>query len=182
MLHQQMRTHDRREYQQLAECELHCMWRFLTPLGGLAMFSRRQFAVAGASLGAVAAMSQVHAADDASHAGAMPSTEMQSCAKACSDCQRMCNSCSTHCAHQVHAGKAEHIKTLMTCQDCADVCAAASQVVARGGPYSEVVCKACADVCAKCAEACEAFPEDAHMKACAAECRACEKACQAMVS
>jgi hypothetical protein len=151
------------------------------------MFSRRQFAVAGASLGAVAALAQAqqvdHAGHEASHdgAGAMPNSEMESCAKACSDCQRACNSCSTHCAHQVHAGKAEHMKTLMTCQDCADVCAAASQVVARGGPFAVKICEACADVCAGCAEACEAFPDDAHMKACAAECRACEKACRAMV-
>ena len=146
------------------------------------MFTRRQFAVAGASIGAMAAMAQAQTSEPAGHEGGMPSEAMASCAKACSDCQRMCNSCSTHCAHQVHAGKTDHMTTLMTCQDCANVCAAASQVVARGGPFSVTVCKACAEVCGKCAEACEKFADDAHMKACAEECRKCEKACQEMVS
>ena len=40
---------------------------------------------------------------------------MQSCAKACSDCQRACDSCATHCTHLLHAGKKEHVTTLMTC-------------------------------------------------------------------
>ena len=103
------------------------------------------------------------------------------CAKACSDCQRVCDSCSIHCAHMLHEGKKAHFATLTSCQDCATVCAAASQIVARGGPYSNEICKACVDVCAKCAKECEKFPEDTHMKACAQECRKCEKACLEML-
>jgi len=109
------------------------------------------------------------------------STMLQSCAKACGDCQRQCDACSTHCAHQLHAGKAEHAKTLFACQDCADVCAAAAQIVARGGPFSATICKACADACAQCAKECDAFPDDEHMKRCADECRTCEKACREML-
>jgi hypothetical protein len=145
------------------------------------MITRRDFAVAGAAVGALAAVTQSQVAQAQAVAGGARS-DMEACAKACSDCQRACDLCSTHCAHQVHAGKAEHMKTLMTCQDCADVCAAASQVVARGGPFAVTICKACADVCAECAKACEAFPDDAHMKMCAQECRKCEKACREMVA
>lgn len=106
---------------------------------------------------------------------------LQACAKACSDCQRECDMCSTHCAHQLAAGNKEHLATLRTCQDCADICAAASQVVARGGPFSGIICVTCADACAACAKECEKFSDDEHMTACAKECRVCEKACREMV-
>ncbi|MFN0051993.1 MAG: four-helix bundle copper-binding protein [Planctomycetales bacterium] len=106
---------------------------------------------------------------------------LQTCAKACSDCQRACDSCSTHCAHLSAEGKKEHLTTLMSCQDCATVCAAAAQIVARGGPHSVLICECCAKACEQCGAACEKFPDDKHMQACAVECRKCEKACQAMV-
>ncbi|HTN76990.1 MAG TPA: hypothetical protein VL096_17145 [Pirellulaceae bacterium] len=106
---------------------------------------------------------------------------MMSCAKACSDCQRACDMCTTHCANQLESGKKEHLATLRSCQDCAAICATASQVVARGGPMSSVICKACAEACAACAKQCETMPDDEHMKACAKECRACEKECRAML-
>lgn len=105
---------------------------------------------------------------------------MQACAKACSDCQRACNMCGTHCGHMLADGRKEHVATLMTCQDCADICAAASQVVARGGPFSGIICESCADACVACAKECEKFPDDEHMTACAKECRKCEKACREM--
>lgn len=106
---------------------------------------------------------------------------MQLCAKSCSDCQRMCDSCATHCAHMLHEGKKEHLKTLTTCQDCATVCSAAARIVARGGPFSNTICTACVDACSRCGKACEQFPDDKHMKACAEECRKCETACKHMV-
>ena len=109
------------------------------------------------------------------------SKAMQACAKACSDCQRACDTCATHCAHMLHEGKKDHLKAMTNCQDCATCCAAAAQIVARGGPHSVLMCECCAKSCEMCAKACEAFPDDKHMKACAEECRKCEKACKAMV-
>jgi hypothetical protein len=106
---------------------------------------------------------------------------LQACAKACSDCQRACDSCATHCTHMLHEGQKEHLATVMSCQDCATVCAAAAQIVSRGGPHSVLICESCVKSCDQCAKACEAFPDDKHMKACAEECRKCEKACKAMV-
>src|ERR1700683_4480025 len=70
---------------------------------------------------------------------------LQACAKACSDCQRACDSCATHCSHMLHEGKKEHLASLTTCQDCATVCSAAAQIVARGGPFSNTICTACID-------------------------------------
>jgi hypothetical protein len=106
---------------------------------------------------------------------------MQSCAKACSDCQRACDACATHCTHMLHEGKKEHLATLTTCQDCATICSAAAQIAARGGPFSTIMCSACAETCSECGKMCEKFPDDKHMKACAEDCRKCEKACKAMV-
>jgi hypothetical protein len=109
------------------------------------------------------------------------SVAMQACAKACSDCQRQCDTCATHCAHQLSEGKKEHLTTLMTCQDCADFCAAASQIVSRGGPFAGLICGSCADACARCGKECEKFSGDEHMKQCAEECRKCEKSCRDMI-
>ena len=106
---------------------------------------------------------------------------MQACAKACSDCQRACDTCATHCTHLLHAGKKEHLTTAMSCQDCATVCVAAAQIIARGGPDSVLICECCTKACDQCGTACEKFPDDKHMQACAEECRKCEKSCRAMV-
>lgn len=144
------------------------------------MIGRREFATAGLAAGAMAAMASTAKAADTQHAH--HDEGLMECAKACSDCQRACDMCSTHCAHQVKDGKAEHMTTLATCQDCADVCAAASQIVSRGGPFASEICKSCAEACAKCAAACEKFRNDQHMKMCAEECRKCEKACRAMIA
>lgn len=79
-------------------------------------------------------------------------------------------------------GKKHHMATLQTCQDCADICAAASQIVSREGVMSDVICQACADACAKCAKACRTHgSDDKMMTACAAECEKCEKACRDML-
>ena len=106
---------------------------------------------------------------------------LQACAKACSDCQRACDSCGTHCAHLLSEGKKEHLTSLMTCRDCATICTAAAQIVARGGPFWANICESCATACADCAKSCEKFPDDKHMQACAEECRKCEKSCRAML-
>src|ERR1700733_5428311 len=69
----------------------------------------------------------------------------ETCAKACNDCQRMCDSCVTHCADLAAEGNMKgHLTTLKECQDCATCCTAAAQIVARGGPHSVLICECCA--------------------------------------
>jgi len=104
------------------------------------------------------------------------------CAKACAMCMRECESCAHHCAHQAAEGKKEHLRTLGTCVDCAEFCAAAAKIVSHRGPMSGTICEACAKACDVCGAACEKFPDDAHMKRCAQACRDCEKACKEMLS
>ncbi len=103
------------------------------------------------------------------------------CAKACNDCQRICDACGTHCAHLIAQGKKEHLKTLRTCQDCASFCATASQIVARGGPFADLICTSCAEACVRCGKACEEHRSDMMMRQCAEECRRCEQACREML-
>jgi hypothetical protein len=103
------------------------------------------------------------------------------CAQACDDCARLCDACTSHCAHMVAEGHKAHFTTLRTCQDCADFCQAASQIVAKQGPFSDLICTACADACKRCGDACAKFPDDPMMKQCADECRKCEKACRDML-
>jgi hypothetical protein len=103
------------------------------------------------------------------------------CAKACNDCQRICDACATHCAHLIAQGKKEHVKTLQTCRDCADFCSAAAEIVARNGPFADLICKSCAEACNRCGKACDEFKDDDMMRKCAEECFRCEKACQEML-
>jgi hypothetical protein len=89
--------------------------------------------------------------------------------------------CATHCAHLLRDGKKDHLTTLMTCQDCANFCGSAAQIVSRGGPFTGLICEGCAEACSRCGKACGSFPDDTHMKQCADECRKCEQACRDML-
>ncbi|WP_254507637.1 four-helix bundle copper-binding protein [Anatilimnocola floriformis] len=149
------------------------------------MVGRRAFTVAGLTAVALGAWQQGASGQvpAAKSAGGHEHGEMSdACAKACSDCQRECESCAAHCADQLESGKKDHATTLATCLDCAAFCATAASIVARGGPFSALICKACVDACAMCGKECEKFPDDKHMKECAAECRKCEKTCKEMVA
>ncbi len=103
------------------------------------------------------------------------------CAAVCGECQRACDSCATHCTHMVAEGKKDHVRTLRTCQDCATHCAAAACIVARRGPFSDLICKACAEACSRCGKECDKFSGDDHMKQCAEACKKCEQACRDML-
>jgi len=152
------------------------------------MTGRRTFGLATSLVVAVASLAALHSVpatgqDKKPESGSRDEHHeaYERCAKACNDCQRVCDTCATHCARQVADGKKEHDKTLQTCNDCADFCAAAARIVARGGPFADLICQSCAEACARCGKACEQFPDDKMMKACAKECRRCEKECQGML-
>jgi hypothetical protein len=148
------------------------------------MIGRREFGVTGLSAIALAALEGTAFAQEKA-LGKPPRAGhhemLEACANACSDCQRACDMCATHCASLLQEGQKDHAKTLATCQDCATFCVAAAQIVSRGGPFAELVCESCAEACARCGKECERFPNDEHMKMCAEECRKCEKACRDMV-
>jgi Domain of Unknown Function (DUF326) len=107
--------------------------------------------------------------------------KFEQCAKACADCLRECESCAHHCANLVASGKKDHLRTLGTCADCAEVCTAAAKVVSRHGPLTGTICESCAKACDMCAAECEKHANDEHMKRCAKACRDCATACRDML-
>jgi hypothetical protein len=76
-------------------------------------------------------------------------------------------------------GKQESLATLRACQDCAAICAAASRIVAKDGPFVDLICPSCAEACKRCAVLCEKSG-DTILKKCVEDCRKCEKACRDM--
>jgi hypothetical protein len=147
------------------------------------MLQRRvlQFAAVVLMTGLLVPSGQAGGDKDKGKEGGHHHAMFQKCAKACNDCQRMCDACSHHCAHLIAEGKKEHMKTLHSCQDCAAICAVSAQISARGGPYAGLICKTCAEACKRCGEACDKVSDDKMMKECADECRRCEKTCMEMV-
>ena len=141
------------------------------------MIGRREFGMIGLSALAVAVVHDPTSAADSTKR----ETSIDACAEACSKCQRTCDACARHCATKIGEGSGHHMATLRTCLDCADVCSAASRIVARNGVFSNQICTACADACAKCAAECDKHASDAIMLECAKQCRACETACREML-
>jgi hypothetical protein len=145
---------------------------------GIVMIGRRQFGIAGISAITLAAMQPSGYAEDRKDEH---KAMFEDCSEACTNCQRECDECAHHCAMMLAEGKKEHMNTLATCQDCADVCAATAHIVARHGAFANMICGACAEACAKCGKECEKYPGDKAMVECAKECRECEKACREML-
>jgi hypothetical protein len=148
------------------------------------MIRRREFASAGLTAAALAAMEAVGAAYERKpEAGASPESMFDKCARACSDCQRLCDACATYCAKLLAKGSEHHLETLDSCRDCASLCSSASQIVAREGMFADLVCRACEEACARCASHCERHGQsDPMMTRCAEECRKCETACREMLA
>jgi hypothetical protein len=113
---------------------------------------------------------------DADHAG-----HFMQCAKACADCQQMCDSCYKHCLTKTLGGGKEHGPSAEYCVDCAECCKLAATLSARQSPLSGPACECCAKCCDECAASCEKMPDDQHMTQCAKQCRECAKVCRAMV-
>lgn len=115
-------------------------------------------------------------------AGDAKMAHFMDCAKECDDCARTCNGCAAHCTKMVAEGKKDHMETVRLCVDCATICSAASAVVSKFGPCSDLICAACADTCKRCGDACEKHAaHDEIMKKCHDECVKCEKACREML-
>ncbi len=148
------------------------------------MMPRREFTLAGLSAGALAGLPITATAQERkSPGGAGPADHFETCAAACSDCQRTCDVCTTHCAELLAHGERHHLATLMACRDCADLCSAAAHIVARHGAFAALVCQSCGEACLRCAKECEQHgKDDPVMTRCAQECRVCEKACREMLA
>ena len=67
------------------------------------------------------------------------SADMESCIAACVECLIACEMCSEACLNE------KDVRQLAECirldRDCAEACATAVRVMARGGPISHEVCR-----------------------------------------
>lgn len=103
------------------------------------------------------------------------------CLEACLECLVACEMCSDACLDEAD------VKMLARCirldRDCAEACAAAARVMARGGPLAKEFCRACAAACDACAAECEkhASHHD-HCRVCAEACRRCAEECRRMAA
>jgi hypothetical protein len=103
------------------------------------------------------------------------------CAKTCSDCQLVCDTCFKHCLMLTMEGKKEHGKMAMMCADCGECCNTCNTLCARSSMLSAHMLDCCAKCCDDCAASCEKAPDDKHMAECAKQCRDCAKECREML-
>lgn len=101
------------------------------------------------------------------------------CLEACVECLVACEMCADACLEEADS------KTLTTCirldRDCAEACAAAVRVMARGGPLTAELCHACARACDACAAECDKHAaHHEHCRLCAEACRRCADECRRM--
>lgn len=144
--------------------------------------NRRQVLTLGAGVAGISALKigEVRADHHAAHAH-HHGDRHDRLAQTIADCANHCNSCFDHCARMVARGHQDHVDTMRLCNDCATICGATAALTSRRGPLAGLMWAACAEACDKCAAACGAFSDDAHMAACAKACRECAAACRAMI-
>lgn len=110
------------------------------------------------------------------------SAETKACLDACRACADACLTCAKACAAEKNA---DHFKVCIQLdQDCATVCTALGDVLARGAPPNAAVLDAllgaCIASCNECAKECDKHTKMGmtHCGVCAEACRKCQKACQ----
>ncbi len=106
------------------------------------------------------------------------------CVDACNDCAMVCLSCADAC---IAENKGD---TLAACirlnLDCAALCTATAQMLARAAGPDWIVLsaalRACEAACAACAAQCGQHAQHMeHCRICAAACHACEEACRLLL-
>lgn len=111
--------------------------------------------------------------------------KLAECIAACFECAQACTACADAClAEDMVADLAAGIRTDL---DCADVCAAAGNVLTRqtGGQTAIplAVLEACRTACSTCADECEKHADmHEHCRICAEACRRCEVACGVLLA
>jgi hypothetical protein len=104
------------------------------------------------------------------------SDETRATIEACLECHNICYAMlMTHCIETGGAHvRPQHVRLMM---DCADICAAAANAMARKSQFHRQLCALCAEVCEACADDCEKLDG---MEACVKTCRLCAQACRHM--
>jgi len=104
---------------------------------------------------------------------------------AMSDCAQACTADTD--ADLSEPNLAEMVRCIRLCQDCTDICTAASAVVTRQANYDASVTRplleACVAICKSCGDECERHAQHhEHCRVCAEACRRCEQACRDLLA
>jgi hypothetical protein len=106
------------------------------------------------------------------------SAAMRACAEACEACRIQCLITVAHGAESGGAlSAAPHLQVLL---DCAAVCAATVDLLARGSVRHQALCRVCEEVCRACEASCRSMPQGSTVAHCAELCRTCADACVAV--
>ena len=109
----------------------------------------------------------------------MPHQKYTACIEACNSCAVECNHCAASCLQETD------VKTMARCialdMDCAQLCALAAAVMARGSDHAGAICTVCAEVCQACGDECAKHDME-HCQQCARACHACADACRSMAA
>lgn len=99
--------------------------------------------------------------------------DLQACIEACEEALHACQECA---AADIREGGDAQCALINL--DCADICAATLNALARGSQHHGDFCALCAHLCRVCAQACEIHAgKHAHCKRCQEACEACATAC-----
>lgn len=101
------------------------------------------------------------------------------CIEACNSCAVACNDCAAACLQE------PDVKMMARCIamdiDCAQLCAVAAAMMARGSDHAGAICAICAEVCQACGDECAKHDME-HCRQCARACHACADACRSMAA
>lgn len=99
--------------------------------------------------------------------------DLQACIEACEEALHACQECA---AADIREGGGAECALINL--DCADMCAATLNALARGSLHHGDFCALCAHLCRVCAQACAIHADKhAHCKRCQEACEACATAC-----
>jgi hypothetical protein len=105
----------------------------------------------------------------------MLDSEMHNLENAIAACQEAIRACQTCAAADIRAGTS--LCALINL-DCADICAATMNSMARRSIHHGDFCAICAHICRACAAACEPHADThAHCAACQLACEKCASEC-----
>jgi hypothetical protein len=107
------------------------------------------------------------------------------CISACYDCAEICTICADACLAEPTV--ANLVKCIGLNQNCATICLATGEVMARQSALDPDIARkqlqACLDVCEACALECERHGGNMeHCAVCAAACRRCADACRNLLT
>lgn len=117
--------------------------------------------------------------------GPIDQGRLLACMQACLECSQTCTMCADACLAEDMV--AELRACIRTNQDCAAICAATAEVLARltaaNADVLRALVEACMTACSACAEECGRHGEmHDHCRVCAESCRDCERTCSDVLS